>query len=99
MAAGKKMDSKYLKLFVKFGENENAKLGIAVSSKTFNKATERNRARRLVSTAFEALYSLFPKDINILALPKAAISNVKSHDVLSDLESLLKNEKIIGEVH
>lgn len=89
------MESRYLKVFIREGENTEPKLGIAVSSKTFSKASERNRARRLTSAAFEILYTNLPKGINILVLPKAGISEVKSQDVLSDLESLLKNEKII----
>lgn len=104
VAAGKKLESKYLKLFIakqdqrsviRLGTNEISKVGIAVSSKTFGKASARNRARRLTSAAFEALYSTLPKGINILALPKAGISNVKSQDVLLDLESVLREERIL----
>lgn len=95
VASGKKLESKYLKIFVKPGENEIPRIGIAVSSKTFPKAAKRNRARRLASSAFEALYKDLPKGVNIMALPKAPILEVKSQDALSDLESLLKNAKVI----
>ena len=95
VASGKKLESKYLKLFIKFGDNEIVRVGIAVSSKTFGKASARNRVRRLTSTAFEAFYPTLPKSINILALPKAGISNVKSQDVLLDLGSVLKEAQII----
>lgn len=96
VAAGKKLETKYVKLFIRFGDNEIPKAGIAVSSKTFGKSSARNRARRLTSAAFEILYNTFPKGINILALPKAGILEVKSQDVLSDLEGILKHEKIIS---
>ena len=95
VAAGKKLETKYLKLFVKSGENQNPKVGIATSSKSFKKATERNRARRIVSGAFEALYSRLPENINIVALPKSGINEVKSDLVLLDLEVELKKEKIL----
>lgn len=95
VAAGKKFETKYLKLFAKFGENQAPKIGIAVSSKIFKKATERNRAGRLASSAFETLYPRLPADVNILALPKAGISNVKSQDVLLDLETGLKKAGIL----
>lgn len=95
MAAGKRLETKYLKLFLKMGDNQIPKVGIAVSSKTFNKATERNRARRLVSAVFEVLYSRLPATINIVALPKAGVIRVKSGDILLDTESVFKNEKII----
>ncbi|MBI2329775.1 ribonuclease P protein component [Candidatus Daviesbacteria bacterium] len=96
VAAGKKLETKYLKLFIKPGDNQIPRIGIAVSSKIFNKATARNKAKRLTSAAFEALYSKLPKTINIVALPKSSINKVKSPDVLLDLEKILKDEKIIN---
>ena len=95
VASGKMLETKYLKLFIRFGENTQPKIGIALSGKNFKKAVERNRARRLISTAFQALYSNLPSSINIVALPKPGVLSVKSGDVLSDLESKLKYEKII----
>lgn len=96
VATGKKIETKFAKLFIKIGDNNFAKIGIAVSSSLFKQATQRNRARRLVSAAFETLYPSFPQNINIIALPKARVSEVKSQDVLSDLEEVLKSEKIIS---
>lgn len=96
VASGKKLESKYLKLFIKFGENEKAKIGIAISSKNFKRAVDRNRARRLAAQAFHDTYYLLPDTINIVALPKSGIVSVKSGDVISDLEATLKNEKIIN---
>ena len=95
VASGKKLETKYLKLFLKEGEDNLARVGIATSSKSFKKAYERNRARRLASSAFEALYHQLPTDISIVALPKVSITSVKSHDVVSDLEKGLTDEKII----
>src|SRR3989338_7023851 len=95
VAAGKSLETKYLKLFFKLGDNEIPKVGIAPSSKVFKKATDRNRARRLVSAAFESLYKNLPNNINIMALPKAGITGVKSSDVLLDLEKVLKKAQII----
>lgn len=96
VAAGKKLETKYLKLFVRLGDNEASKVGIAVSSKFFSKASQRNRARRLVSAAFEVLLPKLPKTINIVALPKTPVIEVKSGEVLLDLEDILKDEKIIS---
>lgn len=95
VASGKKLETKFLKIFIRVGDNKLAKIGIAVSSKTFKKATERNLARRITSAAFESLYSSLPFAINIVALPKAGVTNVKSGLVLLDLEEELKKEKII----
>ena len=96
MAAGKALETKYLKLFIKTGDNDKPRIGIALSGKNFKKAVNRNRARRLVSTAFQALYSSLPNSINIVALPKSGIVSVKSGDLLFELKAILKNEKIIN---
>lgn len=93
VAGGKKLETKYLKLFLRTGENQHPRVGIAISSNIFKKSSQRNRARRLISAAFEALYSKLPQTINITALPKAGILSVKSGDVLLDLEGGLKKEK------
>ncbi|MCR4305559.1 MAG: ribonuclease P protein component, partial [Candidatus Daviesbacteria bacterium] len=77
VASGKKLETKYLKLFIKPGDNEIPRIGIAISGKTFKKAVERNRARRLTSSAFETLFPSLPKGINILVLPKAGVIAVK----------------------
>ena len=99
VASGKKLETKYLKLFVRMGENNppagGSRVGITVSGKYFKKATQRNRARRLVSSAFESLYNSLLKNINIVALPKAGVLDVKSGDLSLDLESVLRENKII----
>lgn len=96
VASGKKIETKYLKLFFKRGENTTPRVGIAVSSQVFKKATERNRARRLVSQAFQSTTYHLPPTTNIMALPKSSIVDVKSQDVLSDLQEALKNAKVIN---
>ncbi len=96
VASGRKLESKFLKLFYRDGQNTEARIGIAGSSKVFKKATDRNRARRLTSAALQTIYSKLPTNINIVALPKTGITSVKSQDVLLDLETVLKNEKIIS---
>lgn len=104
VAAGKRIESKFLTLFIKTGDNVFPKIGIATSGKVFKKAHERNRARRLAAEAFQStVYPLRPRSVasrlpstaNIVALPKEGILSVKSGMVLLDLEQALKYEKII----
>lgn len=97
VASGKKMseaplrvETKFARLFLRVGENEAPRVGIALASKTFKKAHARNRARRLTSAAFESLYKSLPNHMNIVALPKAGILEVKSGDVLIDIEEGLR---------
>src|SRR3989344_3135172 len=99
VASGKKIETKFLKLFINSSDPvvPVCKIGIALSSNYFKKATERNRARRLVSAAFEVLYPKLPTSINVVVLPKANVLGVKSGDILLDLEESLKKGKVINE--
>lgn len=96
VVSGNKIESQFLKLFFKTGENQFPRIGITSPSSIFKKANQRNRARRLASFAFEDLYDKLAEGINIVVLPKAGILEVKSSDVLADLEKTLKNEKLIN---
>jgi len=99
VVAGKKLETKYLKVFIKEGDlltSSGPRIGIATASKSFKKARERNRARRLASAAFEALILRLPKSLNIVVLPKQSIVDVKSGTVLFDLENKLKQEGVLG---
>ena len=96
VASGKKIDTYLFKLFIKQNQDQRTKVGIAVSGKVFKKATDRNRAKRLISFAFESLYSQLPTGISIMALPKKGIVEVKSTIVLAELKEVLKREKIIN---
>lgn len=94
---GKKSEGRYLKLFVRLGENETPKVGIATSSKIFKKAHERNRARRLVSAAIAPLLVNLVQNVNILVLPKMGTIDVKSTDLLMELKQLLEGLKVLNE--
>ncbi len=95
---GKAIETKFAKLYLRVGQNEFPRLGIATSSKYFKQAVERNRARRILSAAFESLMKdIRPATINIVALPKTGILDVKSGDVLLDIQSRLKEYKILNE--
>lgn len=90
VASGKKIETKFMKIFIKFGDNTSPRVGIASSSKTFKNAADRNRAKRLISKAFQTTYPDLEESINIVALPKSGVVNVKSDEVLEDLRSFFK---------
>lgn len=94
VASGKKLETKYMRLYFRESNpstGSGPKVGIAVSSKVFKKAVDRNRARRLVSQAFQSTIYNLPATVNILGLPKIGILGVKSDDVAKDLDSSLNN--------
>lgn len=91
----KVLDSRFLKLLVREGENTIPKIGVAVSSKVFKKAHDRNFVKRRTFATFGNLYSLLPSNINIIALPKRIAFGVKSFELDEDVMSVLKKVKIL----
>lgn len=97
-ASGSRLGNSLVNIFFRYGDNNEPRVGIAVPKASFKKATERNRARRLISKGFENLYSRLPRKINIVAMPKKEILNSDAEEITRLLEELLvrvrKNEKV-----
>lgn len=89
VSSGQTVFTKFTKLFIKFGENDSPKFGVATSSRFFKKAYERNQAKRITFEALKLLEGNLPEDINIVALPKRGVLEVKSKDLTEDLKSEL----------
>ncbi len=96
VASGRALNTKYAKLFIKSGENQEPKIGVAVATKMFKKAVDRNRAKRSMFAAFQSILSQLPKDLNIVALPNVSILEVKSEVIASTLAIIFKNEDHIN---
>ncbi|MCL5784420.1 MAG: ribonuclease P protein component [Patescibacteria group bacterium] len=95
VASGEKVENNILKLFIKFGDNVQPRVGIAVSSSTFKKAVDRNRARRLIATGFQDFYFKLPQNVNLIAMPKAEVLGLGSGEVTIFLKQLLEQKKLL----
>ncbi len=90
---GKGLETSLLRLFYRFGKNNQPLIGVAMTSKVFPKAHLRNRAKRVTFAAFESVYGKLPSGINIVALPKKSVLEVKSNDLAKELEDVLEKFK------
>ncbi|MBI2600540.1 ribonuclease P protein component [Candidatus Daviesbacteria bacterium] len=97
VAEGKSASSKSFKLFYRAGENRLPRIGIALSTKYFKKAHDRNRAKRLMSQAFCDTNHKLQNNLNIVALPNWRVFEVKSDSLKKELEGLLGKEGLINE--
>lgn len=95
IVSGKKLDTKYATLFFKYIGNVVPKVGIAVPSKVFKAAHQRNRARRLFSAAIENVYPRLKPGLNMIALPKLGVLEVKSTDVTVELSQILADNGLL----
>lgn len=88
--AGKPLLTSHLKLFLRSGDNQITRVGVAINSKQFPKATLRNKAKRMVYKAFEEIYKDLPRNLNILALPKQGVDKVKSEELKNEISEAFK---------
>lgn len=94
VSSGTKIENNLVKVFYKSNSNECPKIGISLSKKTFKKAVERNRARRLVSKALENMYNKLPGGINIVVLPKEGVLKMSSEELIKSINEILINKSI-----
>lgn len=88
MVTGQKLASKFGNLYIKYGENSQPKIGIALTTKIFKAAHKRNHVKRVVATAFEKLLPQLANNINILVVPNRRVLEVKSEELKKEYESL-----------
>ncbi len=87
VSLGRRFETEYLKIFLLTGQG-STKLGIAVPSKVFKKAHERNRVRRVVATAFQEVFNTISSGVHILVLPKSKVIEVKSQKLIDDVKTV-----------
>ncbi len=86
--------SPYFVLYVMGGKQNTVKMGITVSKKIGN-AVCRNRAKRLIRSAFFGVIPEIKKPCNIVIVARTRILSVKSTVVLEELKKQLKKSGII----
>lgn len=88
VSAGKRLDFPLFKISYKAGDNDKALIGIALSKQYFREAHDRNRARRLVSSAIERLYPQINSNLNILIMPKTTVLEKSSLEIEEALNAV-----------
>ena len=87
---GKSLVSSCLVTYVIKNRLEETRVGITTSKKTGN-AVHRNRARRVIRTAFRALQGKTESGFDVVFVSRAKTSSVKMQVVLKEMEYHLKN--------
>lgn len=95
---GKNLNTPYLNIYyLKEGGEEQPKIGVAVNSKIFKKAYQRNQVKRFTFNVFVKLYQQLPNGLKLVALPKEAIFKVKSEELLLNVKDSLTKAGLIND--
>lgn len=97
VAEGKSATNPFFRFFYRYGENSSPKVGVALNSKFFKKAHQRNRAKRLTQDVFFKLYQKLKSNLNIIALPNSRVFEVKSDSLEQEVRSTLLKEGLLNE--
>ncbi|MBI2021457.1 ribonuclease P protein component [Candidatus Daviesbacteria bacterium] len=83
---GQKLETKNFKIFLRQGENDVPRIGIALSSQVFKKATLRSKAKRLTSRAVEQIYSSLKRNLNLVIMPKGSCLTSQPDQLVEELK-------------
>lgn len=101
VVVGQKLENDLVKIFFIWDEDGQIKVGIAPPRQVFKRAVDRNRAKRLVATALQVLYSQLKKGLRVVVIPKDGVLRLKSSQLTLRIEQLLKkygllNNEVVG---
>ena len=81
-------------VWVAFSANADRKVGVIVSKRTFRRAVDRNRAKRLMREAFRLTCSRLIPGVHLILIARSGISGKTSADVMRDFERVAKRANL-----
>ena|SRR5258708_17206727 len=87
VADGRKIYTQSFKIFYRLGENPQPLIGVAVSKSNFNKAHDRNKAKRLAFQAVEKVYERLLKNLNLVIMPNSKVLSESVDQLIRELEN------------
>ena len=95
MREGQSFAGRFLVAWVQAGRGRPGeparKLGVIASKRTFRRAVDRNRARRLLREAFRLNRAALTKDVDVVIVARGKILAVKRPAVETDLRRVMRH--------
>jgi ribonuclease P protein component len=83
-----------LVMWVTRGTDAGRRAGVVVSKRTFRRAVDRNRAKRLLREAFRLSRHRLAPDVDVILIARAGIAGKHCQDVMRDLEAAYTRAKV-----
>lgn len=85
-----------LVMWVTRGTDAGRRAGVVVSKRTFRRAVDRNRAKRLLREAFRLSRHRLAPDVDVILIARAGIAGKRCQEVMRDLEAAYARAKVMG---
>lgn len=89
--SGKSKTASHFKIFYKYGQNTEPRIGVSITSSQFKKAVLRNQAKRLMFRVAQESLSQLPKNINLVIMPRAQILETEFESLLRDFQNAVSD--------
>jgi ribonuclease P protein component len=83
-----------LVMWVTRGADAGRRAGVVVSKRTFRRAVDRNRAKRLLREAFRLSRHRLAPDVDVVLVARAGIAGKSCRDVVIDLEAACRRASV-----
>ena len=83
-----------MSVWVADSKDADRKVGVIVSKRTFRRAVDRNRAKRLMREAFRLTCSRLIPGVHLILIARSGISGKTSADVMRDFERVAKRANL-----
>jgi ribonuclease P protein component len=93
-AQKKSVYARTLVMWVTHGADAGRRAGVVVSKRTFRRAVDRNRAKRLLREAFRLSRHAIAPDVDVILIARAGIAGKDCRDVMCDLEAAYRRAKV-----
>jgi ribonuclease P protein component len=84
-----------LVIWVSVSPDAGRRAGVVVSKRTFRRAVDRNRAKRLMREAFRLSRHRLRPDVDVILIARGGIGGKRCQDVMADLERVCRRAKIL----
>ncbi|MCL4366759.1 ribonuclease P protein component [Patescibacteria group bacterium] len=94
---GQKIEDQLLSLYFRLGDNDQPKVGVAISAKKIKTAVARNKTKRLIMQSLSGLYTKLLKNTNILVMPKIDLAGKDQNNIQKNIELLLQKGRLTND--
>ncbi len=96
-ATGEQFPSRTLVMWIRHGSGASRRLGVVASKRTFRRAVDRNRARRLLREAFRLNRHRLRPDVDVVLLARRRILEAKRPVVEQNLVACFRDAGVLHE--